>query len=318
MKPNRLTFASSPALRHLLVFLALAGYAHATDQTVSGNLTVTNGLITGTTGTGGGMELRLGGLVIAKGTLVSSPVLASADQGGGTRLLWHPNKAAFRAGVVSNTQWDEANIGAYSTAFGYDTTASGMCSTATGAASALGDYSTAMGATIASGYSSTAMGASNTASGTGSTAMGVETTATGNYSTAMGGGTVAAGYLSTTIGMCTTAAGDYTTALGFYTTASGSASTALGSSTNASGFASTAMGSTTEANAHSSLALGRYNIGGGNSATWVSADPVFEIGIGTAWNDRRNALTVFKNGNMAVYGVVTCARGGDIPMFTGN
>lgn len=115
-----------------------------------------------------------------------------------------------------------------------------------------------------------------------------------------------------------TVSGDYTTALGIFTLASGSASTAMGSSTSASGFASTAMGFATEANAHSSLALGRYNIGDGNPTSWIPTDPLFEIGNGTEWNNRKNALTVFKNGNMDVQGVVTCAPGGDIPMFTGN
>ena len=278
MKPNRLTFARSLALRLLPSLLALAGYAHAQNQTVSGNLTVTNGLITGTTGTGGGMELRLGGLVIAKGTLNSSPALATADEGAGTRLLWHPKKAAFRAGTVTGTLWDEANIGAWSTAFGRDTDASGE----------------------------------------GSTAMGIESYARGLCSTAIGCSAGATGEGSTAIGYSVTVSGDYTTALGIFTLASGSASTAMGSSTSASGFASTAMGFATEANAHSSLALGRYNIGDGNPTSWIPTDPLFEIGNGTEWNNRKNALTVFKNGNMDVQGVVTCAPGGDIPMFTGN
>src|ERR1043165_10256815 len=33
--------------------------------------------------------------------------------GAGERLMWHPNKAAFRAGSIGSagTQWDEPNIG---------------------------------------------------------------------------------------------------------------------------------------------------------------------------------------------------------------
>ncbi|MCP4439721.1 MAG: hypothetical protein GY810_12325, partial [Aureispira sp.] len=62
------------------------------------------------------------------------------------RMFFDKSKGAFRAGVVTGTQWDDVNVGLISTAMGYATTASG-------------DYSTAMGyATTASGYNSMAMG----------------------------------------------------------------------------------------------------------------------------------------------------------------
>ena len=31
-------------------------------------------------------------------------------EGGGTRMMWYPGKAAFRAGYVSNFQWDDFNV----------------------------------------------------------------------------------------------------------------------------------------------------------------------------------------------------------------
>jgi hypothetical protein len=43
--------------------------------------------------------------------------------GAGTRMMWIPEKAAFRAGAINATQWNNANIGLYSGAFGYSTTA---------------------------------------------------------------------------------------------------------------------------------------------------------------------------------------------------
>ena len=49
-----------------------------------------------------------------------------------------------------------------------------------------------------------------------------------------------------------------------------------------------------------SVAMGRYNVGGGNSISWVETDPLFEIGIGTSFSDRANALTVLKNGNVGI------------------
>jgi trimeric autotransporter adhesin len=90
-------------------------------------------------------------------------------EGAGVRMMWYPNKAAFRAGRVTGTQWDDANIGLYSLATGYNATASGN--------------------------SSTAMGAVTTASGTNSTAMGYLTTASGLYSTAMGRYASTAGFM---------------------------------------------------------------------------------------------------------------------------
>lgn len=101
-------------------------------------------------------------------------------EGAGTRLMWYPGKAAFRAGQVFGSEWDEENIGNFSTAMGRYTTASG-------------DESTAMGYfATASGFRSTAMGVNTTASGPESIAMGYQTTASGLVSTAMGSNTTAA------------------------------------------------------------------------------------------------------------------------------
>src|SRR5687767_2134518 len=53
-------------------------------------------------------------------------------EGAGTRMMWYPNKAAFRAGQVNGTQWDAANIGEWSVAIGQNARASGSNSTAFG------------------------------------------------------------------------------------------------------------------------------------------------------------------------------------------
>jgi trimeric autotransporter adhesin len=136
----------------------------------------------------------------------------------GTRMMWYPEKAAFRAGFVSGSQWDESNIGDYSIALGNSTKASG-------------DNSCAMGwNTAAYGYGSTAMG----------------------------------GY------------------------------------TTASGYHSTAMGRSTKAESYASVAMGRYNVGGGSPNSWISTDPIFEIGIGSSSASEKNALTVLKNGNVGI------------------
>jgi hypothetical protein len=181
-------------------------------------------------------------------------------EGAGRRMMWYAGEAAFRAGTVSGDEWDAANVGAFSTAMGYGTTASGVASMAMGnGTTASGNASTAMGYwTTARGYASTAMG-SSAASGDYSTAMG-SGTASSTSSTAMGGGTTARGYASTAMGGATTASSDYSTAMGHLTTASGRSSTAMGSETIASGTASTAMGHRSVAGADHSFALGKQAI----------------------------------------------------------
>lgn len=67
-------------------------------------------------------------------------------QGAGSRMMWYPGKAAFRAGTVSGNIWDDSNIGDYSFASGYNTRASGDYSAAFGyQASATGKYSFSVG-----------------------------------------------------------------------------------------------------------------------------------------------------------------------------
>ena len=96
--------------------------------------------------------------------------------GAGERLMWHPYKAAFRAGSIGSagTQWDDPNVGFYSWAGGYNTTALGLSSFAMGYQSnAMGSYSNALGYTA-------------NADGTGAVALGYRTTADADYSVAIG------------------------------------------------------------------------------------------------------------------------------------
>jgi hypothetical protein len=184
------------------------------------------------------------GGILAKGTLSSGTILSTS--GAGTRLIWYPRQAAFRAGSVDGSQWDNANIGFSSAAMGYDSWASGA-------------YSVSMGAgNIAGGAYAFAVGSSAQASGDNSTAMGYTTLASGNYSTAMGSGTIASGNYSVTWGLGTSA------------------------------------------NSYVSTSLGKYNVGGGASDTWISTDPLFEIGIGSSASSKANAVTVLKNGNVGI------------------
>ena len=178
----------------------------------------------------------------------------------GTRLHFYSKKSAFRAGYVDGTNWDNANIGTYSTAFGYDTKASGE--------------------------TSIALGTGTTAIGMAATALGEETVAGGDASTALGILTSTGGYGSTAMGFMTTANGDYSTAMGILTSASGEASTTLGQNT--------------KAQAYSAFAIGKYNVGGGSYDEWVNTDPLFEIGIGASSGSKANAMTVLKSGKVGI------------------
>lgn len=96
--------------------------------------------------------------------------------GAGERMMWHPFKAAFRAGSIGSagTQWDDPNIGFYTWAGGYNTIAQGLSSFAMGYQStAVGSYSTALGYTA-------------NADGTGAVSIGYRTTANADYSVAIG------------------------------------------------------------------------------------------------------------------------------------
>ncbi|MCC6988835.1 MAG: hypothetical protein IT181_07540, partial [Acidobacteria bacterium] len=59
-------------------------------------------------------------------TQATAGVGAIPAQGAGTRMMWHAGKSAFRAGMVTGSEWDDAKVGPRSVAFGTDNTASGL------------------------------------------------------------------------------------------------------------------------------------------------------------------------------------------------
>jgi hypothetical protein len=192
---------------------------------------------TGTTAVGNSVLMDNGSMIsmnaangfLATGTYASGSIPTSSA---GTRMMWYPGKSAFRAGTVTSNQWDDASIGAYSIAMGYDVRATNTYSTAFGISTlASGSTSTAFGnSSTASGNTATAFGYSNTASGTYSTAFGYNNIANTNYSTAFGGNNTASGQFATVFGGSNTASGSYSTAFGQSVTASGNSSIAMGTS----------------------------------------------------------------------------------------
>ena len=257
---------------------------------------------------------------------------APPASGSGTRMMWYPQKAAFRVGTVDEANWDKDSIGLFSFASGRNTkakgfnsismgenaTASGTNSICMGASStASGGYSTCIGAnnrasgifstsigrfTNSSGDYSTSMGRSTSASGFASTSMGENTNASGSNSTSMGEITIASSIASTSMGSETIASGAYSTSMGRVTSASGFASTSMGAATTAFGDYSTSMGAATVARSYASVAMGMYNdsVATANPTSPVATDPVFMIGNGTSDANRSNAMTVLKNGNTGI------------------
>jgi Chaperone of endosialidase/YadA head domain repeat (2 copies) len=146
------------------------------------------------------------------GTMYQGSIPAS---GPGTRFMWYPGKAAMRAGYVTGTQWDDANIGVASFAAGWNSSATGSLSIALGRADATGNGSIAIGgAALSSGTDAIALGRVAEATGTYSAALGELAKASGSSAIALGQWAVASGALSAALGNQSTASGYRSVAIG--------------------------------------------------------------------------------------------------------
>jgi hypothetical protein len=231
-------------------------------------------------------KLNILGKIFAKGTVNQGETLG--DIGSGAFMIFYPRKGAFRAGAVYGNQWDDDNIGMFSFAGGRDTIASGL-------------YSVALGfQNTANNDSAVALGYNNTASGQQSFAAGLENIASGNRAVALGHQNIASGNGSVALGYQSYASAFGSVALGVSAQASGYGSSAIGEFAQAIGSGSVALGFKTKANSLYSIALGTYNLGLGNPTSWVDTDPILELGIGTSNSDRKNAVTILKNGNVGI------------------
>jgi len=179
----------------------------------------------------------------------------------GTKMMWLPAKAAFRAGAVDGVNWNPDSIGNWSFASGYNTRA-------------IGSYSFAIGS-------------NSTASGNFSIAMGSNTEAFGDWSTAIGSSAKASKNFATAMGLGTKASGEVSTSMGFGSIASGNVSTAMGLS-NSRAYGSLAIGRSND------------TIVGSSTVSWIDTDPLFYIGNGSGvgLTPLHNAMVVYKNGNM--------------------
>lgn len=131
---------------------------------------------------------KSGGLVMSNYAplYVSTEPFTIPVTGAGTKMMWIPDRSAFRAGTATGSQWDY--MGAWSFGFGVDSRADGSLSLCGGT----GSQATVTGAT--------AIGQFASATGAWSWATGANTTASGFYSTAMGFHSTATAYASLSIG----------------------------------------------------------------------------------------------------------------------
>jgi hypothetical protein len=230
------------------------------------------------------------GNVLFEGDVKTSGHGNPPASGSGTRMMWYPDKGAFRAGYVNGGQWNKDSIGTGSIAMGAEVKASGSVSTAIGAFNvASGTGSTALGhTTLASGYYSTAFGRHSKSTDWYSSATGYNTTASGRSSFAGGEGSQATGNWSFAFGEACMATGTRTVAMGIQSQAKGSSSIALGHVVEARSFAEVAVGTYCELYTPSS------------ATSYNANDRAFVVGIGSSSGNPKNALTVMKSGSVGI------------------
>jgi hypothetical protein len=249
-----------------------------------GTSTPTALLHTNGTGTSGGNVLFVGEYKTNPGNPPAS--------GAGTRMMWYPDKAAFRVGRVTGTHWDKDSIGTYSVAMGEGTTASGW-------------YSTAMGSnTTASGLLPRQWEATQPLReliprqwevaqnrfGKFFHGNGSRHNRFGNYFHGNGKQHNRFGNFHGNGKQGTTALGNHSTSMGINTTASGAASLATGDGSAAFGAYSTAMGRFSKAVGDYSFAINLNNSSGPDvGANTFRISGAASIGGNVAWTNHSDS-----------------------------
>lgn len=151
---------------------------------------------------------KTGGL-LATGQIGLGPIPAT---GAGWRMMWYPNKVAFRAGYAdAEGQFDEHNIGYYSWAGGALNVAAGIYSFAMGNQNTV-EESAQCGMALGSGNKIFGSGSDI---GTCGVAMGLSNKIYDHVGVTLGQGNVSDGDLAIALGYRSFAYGDYSMALGY-------------------------------------------------------------------------------------------------------
>ncbi|MBL0357149.1 MAG: hypothetical protein IPP72_09805 [Chitinophagaceae bacterium] len=264
-------------------------------------------------------------------------------QGSGVRMMWYPQRAAFRVGVVDdgsflgnppgtydNKIWDRDSIGIYSFAAGYNSKAKGQGDVVMG----LQNESTGGGSAVfglnnkSYGFANFSMGYGNQAYGNYNTSFGQNNITSGNYTLAIGknnlvndsgivigsGNLLTGSYGNIALGNYNQPNGVYTTTIGFGNKAGEIFSFAAGFNSTALRQGTVAIGMNNYASGEFSSAFGYSNIVNSPGGTVVgmfndpfddiSQDRIFQVGNGSASYARSNAMTILRNGNVGI-GTVT-------------
>ena len=265
----------------------------------------------------------------------------TTDRNAGTRMVFYPSKAAFRAGRIENqtSSWNDANIGLYSVAFGYDTKASGDYSFAGGKNTqtpaffsfvygednkALSAYSTSFGYKNSStglytfsagnqnnsvGWAAATFGEQNYAGGSNSLVAGKlsrtsdASSVGGSNSLAVGESVQVHGNSALATGLNNIAKANYSAVFGKNTSTEldAESSISFGELTITYGKYSLSGGYNTTALTYSEVSFGRFNKSfGGNTTVWVATETLFTLGNGTDNLNKSNAFIVLKNGNTGI------------------
>ncbi len=224
--------------------------------------------------------------VLFSGAAVLPPVPRNPPvTGGGIRMMWYPDKAAFRSGYVVTNNWNKDSIGDFSFASGSNTKAKGIGS-------------------FAAGIDCQSLGES-------SFAIGEDAISSGRAAIAIGNGTSAVNTYDIAIGALATASGGYSISFGYNTAAEGPNSFATGFNTVASGYLSSAIGNATWARGIGNTAVGSFNdpiltTDNESVLNLLPNSPMFMVGNGTNSN-RKNALVVQRDGKVGVGDIVPLA-----------
>lgn len=205
--------------------------------------------------------------IVQKGNVGSGPNLSNVQAG--ANLIWYPKKGAFRAGSLDMNgvaYWDHNGIGLNSFATGFNTKASGE----------------------------------------GAIAMGKQSYASGSNSITIGSGLFSNADNAVAIGYASEATEEGAVAIGSEVHATGIKSFALGSSVaTASGAQSVSIGAGTVAKSFGGIAVGAFNNQQDPTVAFNPLNRIFQIGNGVSDNNRSNALTVLRNGNVGIGNNVT-------------
>lgn len=222
---------------------------------------------------------------------------AITPAGAGSRMMFFPRNASFRAGYVDGTQWNSTNLGDYSVAFGENNTASGNRTFAMGQDNTV------------SGNLSTAYGNGNTVQGIGNVVTGLNNTTTNAsaYSLIAGENNNASAYSVLMVGDGNECTKQNSFSAGTDNIVAAENGFAIGQSNNPRGQLSAAFGLGNKINTYSGFFVGRYatfdNLA--SQTTWVASERLFVAGNGTGDLSRHDALVLYKDGHMDLEGVFT-------------